>query len=499
MRRPVMSVGIVTAIATMLVCPRRPLLLALPACPSSQAVPTSSDPTSWTDDQWRDWRDQQINRIFQSTFDLGNDEKVLSREEVITRAADAFQIVEPVLKRDPNFFSKDPILKKNLTNFVSFIKAQHWMAMPDHGLGLPIADTDYVSYASNYASFPELLRSQEFLTDMSSPRGYKAAVDLINKNNLGLPQDRQWTVLPFKAQFILSVDKTTYGRMLVLVPNLPADDGGTIDKWILFAIATPDQNPPPDVRSVSIVAVHRKPGVQSQSTTYLLDFMRQKNPATGEIKVVPADLLPSHPSKNCYDCHKAAVLPIRPQLEYEFDATGKLVEKTVGVGQDADQINQLIWSYGLPNFAVQDVAAYGPSLGPVGERSDEFIRNATSDLHLSSQSYARIRVQMNCASCHDTFAPLNYLQAVQSNRVLTFLGHKGMIQTYIEKGYMPPGADLTDAERTALWRCLTLEYLDLRTRSGLLIQWLKGGPGTLSSSTVTHDLYRELRFTTQTK
>jgi len=39
---------------------------------------------------------------------------------------------------------------------------------------------------------------------------------------------------------------------------------------------------------------------------------------------------------------------------------------------------------------------------------------------------------------------------------------------------MLPGNSLSPEERHALWLCLTKEYFDPQTRSGLFVDWLKG-------------------------
>jgi hypothetical protein len=65
---------------------------------------------------------------------------------------------------------------------------------------------------------------------------------------------------------------------------------------------------------------------------------------------------------------------------------------------------------------------------------------------------------------------------------VAFKDGKGMVQTYVDQGLMPPGADLTPIERRALWRCLMTEYFDPTSNSGLLEDWLRGEPGSASST-----------------
>jgi hypothetical protein len=438
------------------------------------------DPACWTTEQWMAWRDNQIRHILEPTFKTKR-ERLLARDEVIDRSLAAYKFLQPILEKEPDLFSKDPARSKALGHFVDFITAQHWMGLTDskgnntHALGLEIPDNSYWKYSSSEVEFPALLGSQAFLKKMASPATYREAVEMIEKQNSTLPDDRKWIVFLFRAQFILSLDQTTFGRMLVLVPDDPAPGGGSIDKWINFAIATPDLRPAPRIRSVSVVAVHRRPDDRGASKSFLVDFMRRKNRATGLIEITPTMLLPNNPSVSCYDCHKVPVLPIRPEAELMFNRAGRLVEKTSGMGVMPEILNQRIRAYGPPDFGVLRPESYGPSLGPANRpRPDQLIKKATRGIALKPESYDRIRSAMNCAACHDRIGKLNFIQAVRSDADLERFKQMPMVETYIKKGWMPPGNDLSRVERRALWRCLMYEYYDPVTRTGLFAEWLKG-------------------------
>jgi hypothetical protein len=433
--------------------------------------------STWTLQQWIQWRDDEIKKILAPTFDA-SEEKLILREDVIKKCSESYKFLEPYIS-DPNFLG-DSARGKELTNFVSFVKAQNWMSIKDstgkftHALGNEITDKEYWNYISAEVTFPNLLKSQEFLNLMANPVTYKAAVDKINSLNTTLPTNRKWIVYPFRAQFIKSVDKTTYGRMLILIPNEPASNGDIVDKWVLFSIATPDLTPTPEVKSVSII---QNPSIADSNKAYLADFMREKDSASGEIKIIPTYLMEKDPSKNCYDCHKSAVLPIQPKTEFTFDAQGKMIENPNGIGVlPALVINRKIRRYGLSDFGPMKTNAYGPTLGPDDkQRVIDFIANTTKDIPIDSTSYPKIISAMNCASCHNDFAKINYLQAVRSNRdVKAFESGKGIVQTYIEKGWMPPRNTLSQNERTALWKCLMTEYFNPTNNSGILVDWLKG-------------------------
>lgn len=449
-----------------------PGVLALAIFFSAFATDRSIDPSRWSIAEWTAWRDKQIKFILSPSPRLGS-ESVIAREEVSAKCAEAFRLMERALRSDPSFWSNDSARQKELYPFYKFVNAQQRMSVRgatgelSHALGFEISDVAYADFAGNAIEFPDLLKSQEFLEKMADPKGYSDAVAMIEIQNESLPAGQKWIVLPYAAQFIKSVDRTTYGRLLVLIP------GDLIEKWFLFAIATPDLDPVPSVVSVSVVSIVRSTS-GSPAKAFLADFVRWKD-LLGDYRLVSTTRLSKNPSKNCYDCHKSAVIPIRPELEYEFDRAGMLVQKVKDVGAIPAWINARIRTYGKVDFGPQDTAAYGPSIGPPNRRrSDSFIRES-SGLDLSDESVRRIKDAMKCGGCHDTFAPINYPEAMRTDRDVKSVKTKlGIAQTFVEKGWMPPGNDLTLQERKALWRCLSREYFDPEKGTGLFVEWLKG-------------------------
>ena len=445
---------------------------------SMMASPKQADPRDWTVPQWETWRDAEIGKILTPSFEAGG-QKLLVRADLIGKSNEAYRFLAPLVS-DPTFLA-DPARKAALSNFVRFTTAQHWMALKNgegvrtNELGLDIQDRDYWAVASRYLAFPELLRSQRFLQSMSDPAGYQAAVQMIEDQNAGRGPDQKWMTFLFRAQFIKSVDKTTYGRLLVVVPNTKTSDGRVLDRWFSFAIATPDQVPAPVVRSVSLVSVLRDPSAQNESQGFFSDFMRDRDPATGAFSLNPTSLMSPCPSKNCYDCHKSAVLPIRPKAVFRFDEGGKLVASEAP-NATPEILNAIIFGYGRSSFSHLDAGAYGPCLAPLGKsRPDAFIAVSTRDHPLPVESYARIRANMKCSGCHEGLAQLNGLLALGSDQdVHGFEAKMGLAQTYVEKGYMPPGNTLSPTERHALWECVAKEYFDSKTKSGLFVDWLRG-------------------------
>lgn len=446
---------------------------------ASMQLSRSAEQAERSTEQWAAWRDEQIKTIFTPTYDAAG-ERILLRDDVIERSAEAYRFLVPVLG-NPEFL-KDPERAKALKQFVSFVKAQNWMAVEDsrgmrtHTLGMDITDRDYFRYAEPYVTFPELLRTQKFLGYMSDPASYKRGIDMIQAHNRTLPEERKWIVYPFRAQFILSADKTTYGRILVLVPNVPMPTGEILDQWILFAAVTPDMPQDTKIRSVSVVAILRNPATPGKHKAFLSDFLREQNEASGKIELNPNYFIEPNPSKNCYDCHKAGVIPLHPKVSYFFDSRGKLAVDPEGPGSLPAKVNGLIAAYGKSDFGHLNSDAYGPTMGSgKAETIDKALNDVVQEQPLSEESLERVRSAMQCGSCHNSFAKINYMIATRTDRdYKSFELKTNMIQTYIEQGIMPPGSTLTTEERAVLWKALSKSYFDPRSLSGTLIDWLKG-------------------------
>jgi hypothetical protein len=188
---------------------------------------------------------------------------------------------------------------------------------------------------------------------------------------------------------------------------------------------------------------------------------------------MPTAVLPESPSKNCYDCHKSAVVPVKPEVEYGFGKGGALVARAPS-GHVA--LNAKIREYGALAFPNHDKAAYGPCIGPSSSpQRMTVIREMARAEGLGEGAVERIAAAMDCAKCHDAFAPLNFPEPVRTDReVRSMRRGKGIAQTFIEQGWMPPGNTLSHEERQVLWKSLSAEYFNPATSDGVLTDWLKG-------------------------
>src|SRR5579871_1473415 len=329
------------------------------------ALAHRDDPAKWSTAEWTRWRDAEIATILTPTYSLDG-ERLLLRTDVADRCASAYAFIAPRLA-DPAFLA-DKERAAALGNFLKFTEAQHWVALkrPDgtqtHALGMDISDSEYWEFAKPYTTLPALLRSPSFLACMSHRGSYKYAVDMIDARNRGVPEDQRWIVLPFRGQFVASVDRTTFGRLLVVAPNQPMPDGETLDQWVSFAIARPEMDPEPTIRSVSVVAVLRDRAQPGRSQAFFTDYFREYDAASDSIVPMPTFLMHRNPSQNCYDCHKSAVIPIRPKATYRFDSDGSLVEGSRR-SDLLDRLDGLIGTYGQSDLGHLSTDAYGPSLG----------------------------------------------------------------------------------------------------------------------------------------
>ncbi len=432
------------------------------------------DPKSWSLEQWSTWRDQQIRAILEPTGPNGS----LVRDTVAQRCVEASQTIRRALSDDPGYFARNDRLSREMDHFERFVLFQGLTALRDHRYGTMVSDKDYWAMASADARIPALLKSQEFLDSLSTPTTYRKALELVKDHNRDLAPARKWRVVLFRSQFIRSVDRVTYGRMLVVVPNEPTSDGGAIDRWVQFGISTPDMDLTSHPRSISVVSVRRWVDRSRPPTCSLVDYLRNTDRTTGAVSIIPTALAEDDPSTACFSCHKTGVIPIHPKVEYGFGSDGGLVPLPVGSPSPAEQVNRLVREYGKTDLLAVDPDAAGPSIGHSATTiTDDLVRQANPGSMLSRESIARINASLNCGRCHDLTEKINYpLSLPTDSDWHAFESGKGLVQTYVESGWMPPGNTLSGMERIALWNCLRKNYFDPASGSGTLVDWLKGGP-----------------------
>lgn len=435
-------------------------------------------------EEWEQWRDAQILDLLTPT--LGHEYMeictVAGKSREVLKQIEQCEQAVPALAKPGNPVAGTLANLKRFTAAVGLYEPNH-----DHRYAFKIEDTEYLkNLAAQAIAFPDLLKSQEFLENVSDPAGYQAAQQMIEEANKELPEGKRWLTLIYKSQFVLTPDNKTYGRFFVFVP------GDEYSKWIQFGIVTPDMDPT-TIHSVSVVGVKLSARLQSQ--VFLADYWRNYE-GNQDITVTP-NALSGHVTGQCYSCHKTPALPIYPEVIYQFDNSGKLVPAQDPPTDMIAFLDAKIAGYGPPNFGeasgtrILDDEGWGPSLGPFNHpRSDDFLAKCTQPFHIPASEFRKLRKYMNCGQCHNSEleGAINFPMAVHTDISACGL-KKPLLDSSIFEGWMPPDSSdpqsgfeppsdaLTPAERQALLECLRMEYLDRSNPAqpaGILVDWLKG-------------------------
>ncbi|WP_146255471.1 cytochrome c [Azospirillum sp. TSA6c] len=421
-----------------------------------------------TPTEWEAWRNDAIKELFVRSQ---TDQSVVSLENVILKAAefDIF-ITNCATVLDNTALADSTSLVKN---FRTFSRALSYFNKTDHQFGFNINDNDFLQRTKTQLEIPHLLQSQEFLLAVSDENKLLDAKKLIDDRNLMVEPDKKWQIAFYKSQFLTTPDCfSTFGRFFVYVPN---HDG--YEKWIQFGINTPGFMPDPscsDKKSNNFSVVSVGPiNSDGKSVTYSLDYWRNYQ-SDGSI-VVKTRYESVNTTENCFLCHKTAPLGIHPEVEYDLDASGKLVERPKGSPSLFDDLNDKInGTYGQLSFdGLMEPLDYGPSIGPTNVVRDiAYVRACAKDESLSDASLTKIGGAMRCSSCHreGELGPLNFPQPLRSDAKSV----QRQLAGYIMSGMMPPGNKLSQAERAALHKCLVNEYYDIEKETGILVNWLKG-------------------------
>jgi hypothetical protein len=435
---------------------RATLLLLLAACARPQPHAQPADPCAATD--WRAFTDRSIELLLTPLIERDG-RRYFDRA---TLAANAREIDTTIAR------CRAPV-PANLARFAAAVGRS---AVPGHDAGYAVPDRAWLAHAGPAIELPPLLRSAEFLAAIAAPATYGDALAMIDaRNQAAAPGDR-WATLLYRSRFLATPDRSVYGRLLIHVPGEPTE------QWIQFGIIAPgDRAAPADVHGVSMVAVTRRADGSRES--FVVDFWREAR-ASGVMSIEP-NIAIDQGTSACHDCHKSALLPVRPDRVLQLDAAGRLTgAKNAPLIAEVDRA---IAAVGAPAYGgLLDPSAFGPPLGPTDRaRSDAELAACAAPLAPAPAALARLRDAMGCAACHDgrRLGAINFPQAVPSHLDLDALLHPDtrrsmpLVASYVTEGWMPPGAALTAGERAALLRCLTREYWDERDRSGLLADWLR--------------------------
>ena len=476
------------------------------------------------DADWVVWRDGKIDEL-------------LSLKPV----SEPYLDLEDVMNRSSRFTSFLDLCASTghtppeavLANFSSFIRAQdnaNYVKSLDHQFGHRLNDLDYLQRIKPQVTLPCLLRSPEFLRNISDPAHYYDAFKLIDTQNhppAGLTQvagcqvdGQEWKVLIYRSHFLTTPDEAeTFGRFFVLVPG---KNGQEHDRWIQFGIWLPDDglDHSKSIQNVSVVAVAQTKDPRAEGRfDAAVDWYRvPKEDCSGELTLkFRREIPPNHETDNCLRCHKTIPVGIHPAGLYEFVkdqltpvAMPALKDKAVkpssarpaqaaaplpaDVVADLSRYIRANVNYRRPpvyDIDASDAIAkpdnYGPAFGPDADNGD-IVRTPASvqacTAGLNPGSVQSVIANMNCAQCHNGalrrgVGMLNFPLATEKRIPKDKGSVPNIIYSHILGNQMPinssgQGPNLSQPEREALYNCLSKEYFDPAAKTGLFVDWLKG-------------------------
>ncbi len=326
-----------------------------------------------------------------------------------------------------------------------------------NSLGFHVDEESYYDPANlpfpNLMEVPEEFLNQEFLIQMSHPSTVSKAIKYVEKLNQKRSLEKQMTWLRFKSRFVKSTDVSpTYGRTLFHVPGID------FDRFVLFSDPLLDEplstNYPPN--AVGVIAVQKRDSSRKeldQVRVYFKDHHRLYEGDKGHQTVnFTTRLKVMGKVDHCMGCHIGGVFPIYPLRHFSDQETPENVFR-----DRVRRLNQKIISYKIPDWTgFASPEALGPGMGPVKERSEEFIRECSRDTKIEKTSaiFEKLAKHMNCSQCHDD----NIRPALRFP-----LGHDhGIVwKIVVNARAMPKGLvndELNEEERKALVYCLFEEY-----------------------------------------
>ena len=446
---------------------RRPLvlaamlgLIAVNACKHPAEVGLASADVGDRSDQpcpstaagWQQWQNAAIDGLLSSNF---ADVKVAATTSTLQKCS----------------ADRGAVAQKNkvcLANLERFATALMWPQQAGHSLGFSTTDQEY--YVSS--PFPEMLQPPKELTsgdflrwlddDAVGPgTGREKALAYIDHINAGIVNnDLKWIPFMYRSQHLPTPDGSgALGRFFVYVPD------PRFDRFIQFGLRNAPSDPLPN--SYSVVTVQKTDPSSNQKLSppkvWLNDLWRLRN---GGGITLSTRLKEAGSLENCYDCHKSAVLAITPDPLW-FDAAR--------FGDSLKRVNRIIGTAAAAQYVGIDMAAFGPGLGPtaLSSRTPDFVKACSGNTVTDPARIAVLQRAMSCERCHngDQRGPLNFPSAL---RDMPQPFGRSLVDRYITvHKTMPPGATLSDAERTALHRCLKLEYFGgVAGQPGVLRDWL---------------------------
>jgi hypothetical protein len=351
--------------------------------------------------------------------------------------------------------------------FVDYIEAASLDLKPDHKLGFNVTDKQYFAETQQYVQIPPFLLDQQLLRWASRSETLdKAKTFLHSLNSTREPSD-QLIFFSYRSRHLGTPDNNnSYRRLLIVVPGDASQ--GIPEKWVQFGVTDPGERTL--VRNISIISA--LPNSDGTFDSYFKDYYRiYRRNASIQIK---GRWELGYGDDNCAQCHKTGVLPI-------FPVAGSVNENEK---ESLWAANERFPTYGRPRFGKYlDERKFGPGLADA---------DPESRMQRFGKTFAQTAVAkaMVCARCHSDqdLGALNWPLSVK------------VVKSFIKGGRMPLGHNLSERDRSALYRYLIDEYFAADPANpGILKSWLlerdaQSGP-TVSSigpeATRSEDHFRD--------
>ncbi len=395
---------------------------------SLAAATVSAAPCPRTSQQLDVWLHQSVDSLVRSAYAAYVNDAAQTRHQ---RTVDgiAGMIQRCRLNEDAKFAQRYP-------QFLDYVRLLSIAGKDDHELGFEVADKDYFAETSQYTTIPDFLLTPAFLRLVSRSENLAQAKSYLRDVNQRRSSTEQLLFFSYTSRHLGTPDNPdSYRRLLIVVPGDSAL--GVPEKWVQFGIADPRK--PGTVRNVSVVSVARSPGYSTN--VYFKDYYRSYR-RNGTISINGRWEL-GEGDDPCVTCHKSGVLPVFPVA----GTVSKEEKKTL------EAINERFRGYGIARFGRYiDMTKLGPGLGAAPAYSQ--IRPLTDRFKTRS-----------CMACHN----VNGLGA------LNWPMDETLIKSFVTGGQMPRNANLTQMERTQLYKQLVNEYFAVdELRPGILQAWLLG-------------------------
>ncbi|MEW6055757.1 MAG: hypothetical protein AB1540_04010 [Bdellovibrionota bacterium] len=382
-----------------------------------------------------------------------------------------------------DFFLRNPEVEScshNLRRFAEVVRARTGGHAENHQMGLEMPDKEYLQAVKDIVAFPKEFHDPSFwkINQDGSPNLQESVNYIDRKINSKLPPEEKWLAYVYEPKN-LPFEKC----LLVNIPGKQEKFIQVCDTGVALSVA---------VQAVAKGSTGDKILYQSPHASWPYSRSNKEPPIASKTiaahSATPWDKQPRLTLHNCYQCHK---MSIKPTQAHKIDS--RYLERV-------EEFNSKAASYGtLSPFGRMKIEAYGPPIGPHGEKADQrrsldFLKKCSEPARklqdgksFSDDALNRVKSAMDCSRCHfngeggkgafnfPTAFTLPITEKTAGLGKMPEMQHE--FESYILTGAMPPDVTLDDyAERAALVYCLRQEYYQGTKESpGVMQAWLQEG------------------------